>query len=250
MYGSAIEQAKDFARQLETLLTGVLGAQDEAYVEEPEGRHSRGGNMTYNIVQKAERGIVLTCDGEPVLTLSFAFYCSCANADAPLRVDKSSVMLSDAIEHTPLVRYDFIRSPHSQIPAAHINVYGSNDAATRLMLACAGGQRSRSRRKQFVEKGAFPTFSSLHFPVGGDRLRPGVEDLLQMAAYEFHIDVADGWQEALEDSRARYRAEQVRALVREFPDLAFEALRERGIVDGEVPVRPVRTDTVSRLVKY
>lgn len=249
-HGDAREQATDFARRLEELLTGVLGASETAYVREPEGLRRRGGSVTYNIVQREGRGIVLTCDAEPVLTLSFAFYCSCAGDNAPLRVDKSSVMLSESIEHMPLVRYDFIRMPHSQIPAAHINVYGSNDAATRLMLACAGGQRSRTRRKDFIEKGAFPTFSSLHFPVGGDRLRPGIEDVLQLATYEFHIDVADGWQAVLEGSRARYRAEQVRALVREFPDLAFETLREQGIVDGAIPARPTHADSVNHLVKY
>ena len=254
MPDTAQRQAAAFGQRLEDLLSGVLGPivgdNDMGYVRKPEGSYARGGGTSYTISQAEPKGILLYCSGEPVLLLTFVFLCSCRDADAPLQVDKSSVMLSDAITHSPLVRYDFVRRASSEIPSAHINIYGSNDAATRLMLACAGGQRSKSRRKQYVDKGAFPTFSSLHFPVGGDRFRPGLEDLLQMAVYEFHIDAADGWLDVIEVSRETYRAEQVRALAREFPDIVFETLRDMGYVTGDVPQRPERGDVQSRLRKY
>ena len=118
------------------------------------------------------------------------------------------------------------------------------------MLACYGGKRTRNRRKEYVEKGAFPTFSSLHFPVGGDRLRPGLEDILQMAIYEFHIDVEPDWEITLNDSRAEYRSRQIKALVREFPDLAYEALIEIGCDLTEKPERSGRDDRPSMLIRY
>ncbi|WP_043167864.1 hypothetical protein [Bifidobacterium callitrichos] len=96
----------------------------------------------------------------------------------------------------------------------------------------------------------FPTFSSLHLPVGGDRMRPGLEDVLQLAVCEFGIDVTAGWLDAVEASHEEYRTTQLRAFVREFPDIAFEELRRAGYVDGDVPQRPVREDRISRLRRY
>lgn len=119
------------------------------------------------------------------------------------------------------------------------------------MLACGSKSQGKNRRKAFLEKGTFPTFSSLHFPVGGDRFRPGLEDVLQMAIYEFGIDAQPQWQQAIEQSRAEYRTRQISALVCEFPDIAYQALSQNGYLDsGTPPQRPEREDTKSRLTKY
>ncbi len=244
------DQATQFAQRIENLLQGVLGANDDLYTAAPEGRRVRGGGTSYVIRQLCEKGIPINSAGECILKLSYTFHCSCRQPDAWLQVDKSSIMLTGEPEHIPLLRYDYVRSPSSDIPAAHLNVYGSNDMASRLMLTCYGGKRTRNRRKEYVEKGAFPTFSSLHFPVGGDRLRPGLEDILQMAIYEFHIDVEPDWEITLNDSRAEYRSRQIKALVREFPDLAYEALIEIGCDLTEKPERSGRDDRPSMLIRY
>ena len=79
----------------------------------------------------------------------------------------------------------------------------------------------------------FPTFSSLDLPVGGDRMRPGLGDVLQLAVCEFGIDATNGWLDGVEAGREECRAAQLRAFVREFPDIAFEGLRQGGYVDGD-----------------
>lgn len=245
------EQATGFAQRIETLLQQVLGDSEDGYVAEPKDKRLRGGRTGYRITQRASRGIELRSGDEVVASLSFGFICSCKTDGGWLQVDKSVVMISAEPEHVPLFHYDFNRVTISEIPGAHINVFGSNDAATRIMLACGLGKRGKSRRKEYVDKGAFPTFSTLHFPVGGDRFRPGIEDVLQMVIYEFHIDAEPDWEEHLEASRAEYRTRQLEALVREFPDIAYKALVEDGFVEGfNVPERKERLDTKSRLVKY
>ena len=117
-------------------------------------------------------------------------------------------------------------------------------------LSCGGGLRGKSRRKEYINKGSFPTFSTLHFPVGGDRFRPGLEDVLQMAIYEFHIDATNEWQQHIEASREEYRTRQLTALIREFPDIAYDTLKEDGRELTTRPERPQRADRTSMLIRY
>lgn len=244
------QQATEFAQRIETLLQNVLGGRGDGYVAEPEGMSLRGGRTGYRITQRNGRGIPLNSDGETVAGLSFRFQCSCRNENSWLQIDKSVIMITVEPEHMPLFHYDYNRERTSETPGAHINIFGSNDAATRIMLSCGKGLRSKNRRKKYINDGAFPTFSTLHFPVGGDLFRPGLEDMLQMAAYEFHIDVTDEWEKPLNYSRAEYRERQLKALVREYPDLAWDALTENGANLAKRPERPQRSDRPGVLVKY
>ncbi len=244
------QQATEFAQRIETLLQNVLGGRGDGYVAEPEGMSLRGGRTGYRITQRNGRGIPLNSDGETVAGLSFRFQCSCRNENSWLQIDKSVIMITVEPEHMPLFHYDYNRERTSETPGAHINIFGSNDAATRIMLSCGKGLRSKNRRKKYINDGAFPTFSTLHFPVGGDLFRPGLEDMLQMAVYEFHIDVTDEWEKPLNYSRAEYRERQLKALVREYPDLAWDALTENGANLAKRPERPQRSDRPGVLVKY
>ena len=199
------EQATGFAQRIETLLQNVLGECPDGYVSDPEGIPLRGGRTGYKIMQRAERGIPLDSDGEAVASLSFRYICSCKADGEWLQIDKSVIMITAEPDRLPIFHYDYNRVRTSETPGAHTNISGSNDAATRIMLSCGGGLRGKSRRKEYINKGSFPTFSTLHFPVGGDRFRPGLEDVLQMAIYEFHIDATNEWQHHIEASREEYR---------------------------------------------
>lgn len=242
-------QASDFAQCLENLLTAVLGESPEPYTRSPYGRSRKG--LDSMLVEQSDRaGVPLRVDGRVVLRLEYSYRCTCDNPAHELQIDESSVMLRVENDPTPLMHYDYVRNVRGSIPAAHINIHASNDEATKAMLACGGKAQGRNRRKDFVERGVFPTFSVLHFPVGGDRMRPGIEDVLQMARYEFGIDMESGWLDAIEQSREEYRTTQLRAFVREFPDIAFEELRNGGYVEGSTPSRPGRPDRISRMRRY
>lgn len=248
---SVEDQVEQFAQRIENLLASVVLVSEEDYVftAAPEGTYARGGNTRYVITQREERGIPLFCEGEEILFLSYMFSCSCRHSGSWLQVDSSSLKLVCG-DGTPLLHYDYTREATHNTPGAHLNVHASNDTVSQLMLSCMTGKRGRSRRQKFVKSGIFPTFSNLHLPVGGDRLRPCLEDVLQMTIYEFDIDVKDGWQVALEESRAEYRKRQIRAIVREFPDLAYQTLIDEGYDLRFKPERPNHVGTEGNLTRY
>lgn len=244
------QKATSFAQTLEELMTNVLGLAAVPYTETPVGLNNRYGGPSFLVSSRSE-GIPLTVEGHPILRLSYRYRCTCDNPRSLLQVEQSSIQLRPENGSQPIVSYDYVRGARSNTPAAHINVYASNDEATKAMLACGSKRQGRNRRRDFIDKGIFPTFSSLHFPVGGDRMRPGLEDVLQMACTEFGIDARDDWLDAVEASREQYRAEQLRALVREYPDIACETLQSEGLLGGDTRIdRPVIPGRVGRLRRY
>lgn len=166
------EQAIDFAQRFENMLTEVLGQpSDGQYTADPQGARKKR-SASYLIKTRDPQGISLTVGGSTILRLSYRYQCSCRDSNSYLQVDESAITLRAESDPAPIIHYDYVRDPHSAIPAAHINIHASNDSATKAMLACGSKSQGKNRRKAFLEKGTFPTFSSLHFPVGGGRFRP------------------------------------------------------------------------------
>lgn len=59
-------------------------------------------------------------------------------------------------------------------------------------------------------------------------MRPCVEDILQMLYEEFAIDVQEGFQQVIDNGRARWRRTQIAAAVRDAPAEAMRVLTELG----------------------
>ena len=70
----------------------------------------------------------------------------------------------------------------------------------------------------------------LHFPVGGHRFRPALEDVLEMLIDEFGVDKSGDTLERLQAARVRWRRTQTRAAARDAPGAAAESLRAMGYV--------------------
>jgi len=83
-----------------------------------------------------------------------------------------------------------------------------------------------------------PRLADLHFPIGGHRFRPCLEDILQMIWFEFGIDVRDTALGALGEGRVRFRERQLAAAVGDDPDIAALELRRLGY-SVESPATPV-----------
>lgn len=77
-----------------------------------------------------------------------------------------------------------------------------------------------------------------------------MEDVLQMVVYEFHIDVRETWLKAIESNRREYRRRQILALIREFPDLTYDALIDDGYSLNVRPDRTKRSEWPDSLVRY
>lgn len=206
------DTVNDFAERIDCLLRNVLCvASGDSLVKILEGP-----DAVRSVISNDEV-IDLTVDSKPVLGLAFSFSCT-RSPQGFLTVEDSSIILSpsqEAASSEPFFHYDYVRDHRGDIPAAHINIHASNDSLTRVMLQCGLKKRGKRRRKDFVDRGVFPTVSTLHFPLGGNLFRPSLEDVLEMAVYEFGIDTRDDWHEALVASRLAYRTIQYRALVRD-----------------------------------
>jgi hypothetical protein len=67
-----------------------------------------------------------------------------------------------------------------------------------------------------------------HFPVGGRRFRPSLEDVIEFLVAERLASPRTGWESAVEEHRAKWEDRQLRAAVCRNPDVAIAQLREQG----------------------
>lgn len=115
----------------------------------------------------------------------------------------------------PIVRYDYNRDPvlaknGLPYPPAHVHVHGERGPVDHLAEAAA------------VER----KLSDFHWPVGGKRFRPSLEDLVEFLIVEDLADKHEGWQDAIDEHRERWYEIQLKAAVRRSPEVARTALRE------------------------
>ncbi len=82
--------------------------------------------------------------------------------------------------------YDFEREPDNEYPAAHLQVAGT----------------SRSMDELCARTGLTRTLDRFHFPVGGRRYRPTVEDVIEFLVVEGIARPHVGWDAVLRDHRA------------------------------------------------
>ena len=124
-----------------------------------------------------------------------------------------AVLSSEAGEdENQLLRYDFDRNQEGGYPTAHLHVFGESVALDRLNDALG---RERALFK-------------LHYPVGGVRFRPCLEDVIEFLIYEGFVEPRPGWEQVLDEGRQKFHAIQLKAAVRHRPELAAEQLSEMG----------------------
>ena len=111
-----------------------------------------------------------------------------------------------------LLHYDYEREKDIYAEA-HIQVAGRHPPLERMLSELG-------RRGDVMKR--------LHLPVGGRRLRPAIEDVLECLIAEKLVDAKPGFEEVLDESRRDYRRIQVAALVRSHQRTAAEALKAAG----------------------
>lgn len=127
-----------------------------------------------------------------------------------LAVAKSSIdVAADRDGARPLFRFDYERGKGGGYPEAHIQVSGESPAVDAV-LARRGRQRPLAK---------------LHFPVGGRRYRPTLEDVIEFLIVEGFVEPRAGWQAVIEATRGEFHRLQLAAAVRRDPTTADRALR-------------------------
>ncbi|MFD4968920.1 hypothetical protein [Streptomyces sp. NPDC058424] len=110
-----------------------------------------------------------------------------------------------------LFHYDYERDKADGYPDAHLQVEASSSLFETLNDPKADPGRS---------------LAQLHFPVGGKRFRPCLEDVIEFLVVERLVQARDGYEKILEAGRERFRKNQLMAAMRRDP-ATVEAFNER-----------------------
>ncbi len=113
-----------------------------------------------------------------------------------------------------MCHYDFETKPLNVYPKAHVQVSGTSPALDQL----------RTKRPDMEAH----KLGELHFPVGGRRFRPTLEDVIEMLIVEGIADARPDWESVIAEHRKRWREIQLRAAVRRWPEWAAAALTDLG----------------------
>ena len=220
--------AREFAAEIADLLNGTITngitlsaviAQHGANTAVPVGFGLTKRNLK-------PRNIPLTLGSRPShAELLVAYVLELDPEGEYLSVAKSQVALYLAEAHLKpqmLVHWDYERHPAHDYPAAHVQVNGD---APHFQRMC---ELARTRLQKDCPDRAL---RDLHFPVGGRRYRPSLEDVIEFLIVENLVDARDGWRDVILSHREVWEERQLRAAVRRFPDAAIEQLR----ADGRLP---------------
>ncbi|MGO1544456.1 MAG: hypothetical protein ACTHXA_08965 [Gulosibacter sp.] len=174
-------------------------------------------------------GIPLLVEGKPVLELEIAYWLvSRSSIDPRLTVESSSLKLRVVDVQMPLFSLDFRRNEKKNIPASHYNVHAKRDDMVWAMASAGRRHRGRRRRQALDSGKRNPQFSDLHFPTGGARYRPSLEDVLQFAILEFGIDTRPEADDVLIERRRVWREIQLRAAIGDDLETAISELEAQG----------------------
>jgi hypothetical protein len=108
--------------------------------------------------------------------------------------------------------YDYDREPENDYPNPHFQVAGGNEHLDQLC------------NRAGVEK----SLPDLHFPVGGRRYRPSIEDVIEFLVVESLAPGRPGWEAAVAEHRRTWERIQLRSVVRRDQQTAAEELAARG----------------------
>lgn len=214
---SVLGQAQELADRLEGTLRQTLPGEPRirAQLFETTGRVRVSAVDDKGSIAPAR--LPLHIDGVRLANWSFYLFTD-SSYEGFLRVDQMRITLFSEFEDSPIVRLEY-EGKTTGPPVSHWQFHGERGALSFLL----------ARAFQKGKKGSAPmSLSSLHFPTGGRRFRPGLEDFIHFLIQDCGVDRLDGWKRALEDGRELARRFQVRTIARDYPAEVAQVLRDRG----------------------
>lgn len=222
--------------------TGDLGLTCDAV------QRSDGLRMT--IASSAKGGLVLSIGGEQRLQLELNLYLFISPNTGNVATERSRYVVRVAGDDRPMFSLDYERAARRNIPAAHYNFHFDHNDLVRELLDTGASRRGRLHRKR-AERGKPAQLADLHFPVGGHRFRPCLEDVLEFLWTEFGIDVhKETARGAIAEGRREWRQLQLKAAVADDPETAAAELERLGYEvtrDDDSKTRIARTDRIEAI---
>lgn len=211
----ALERARSFAADLTATIQAVFPSSPEMQAR-VESSGARVQISAFDEEGKVGR-LPLFIDGNQVAYWKLSMLADLDWRASYLKIMKSIFSLFASVDRPPLVRYEFDDGMRTA-PVAHWQIHGERGAFSYLLgLAQAAGKDLKPY-----------SLSSVHFPVGGPRMRPGVDDLLEFMVRECGFDVQPQWERAILVDRRRYRTIQARTIARDMQAQVAEVLRNEG----------------------
>lgn len=214
------ERSAEFATQIQATLDGSLSTTLDDSLSGGRQVVSVGLPERDRFVVKLEKGkMPLAIGGEVMGYLMFSMDQQLDQSARYLKTTWSKIVIYAKLDKTPLLRLEY-DSNMRVAPIAHWQIHAERGAMS-YMLSKAHQDNPRSVQKPH-------DFSSLHFPLGGERFRPCLEDVLQFLIEEVGVDAVHGWRNVVETGRSRWRAMQLRSAVRDSPADAASTLESLG----------------------
>lgn len=216
------DQARRFAEEVRDLLSETVCESPVLELEEMSSRE----RLSVVIRSSKNAPPLLTVDSRPILKLEVSYRLCLAKDMRYLRTDQSTFQVRSMAKGAPLFRYDYLASPQSSaVPSAHFQVHAHRDELLHAMYvsdrAC-----SRPAQRKDLDPASPRGLQMIHFPLGGARFRPCLEDVIELLINEFGVDAQPGWQNAIRCGRIAWRHIQLAAAVRDDPETARSALQE------------------------
>lgn len=229
--------AGEFGQELQQLLDAVLPYEEGA---DPDLRQvtTTASGLAFAVELGTAKGkkaqvIALLRQGRKVAELFVLIRLVADSADRYPAVDKSKFELR--VDRHPLLRLDFDRDMHTA-PGCHWNVHAERGTITSLLARNNPGHSGE--------------LCKLHLPVGGARMRPCLEDLLQLLVEEFRFDSVPGAIKAIQGGRVRWRRRQLAAMVRDDPEEAARVLEDELQYEVTPPISGARAVRFDRLQRW
>lgn len=243
------DHAEAFATELTSTFRGVFGSTMPEFVAEASPRRD-GTTQRLLVHPKESVDLCLEIDGAHALTLICDYHCVWDHKLTYLKVTKANIHVRPANDTTPLFRYEFEDGMQAAFPCAHLQVHAHRDEFLFAMLRAGKGKpATRAKAATGESKSASPRLSNLHFPLGGPRMRPCVEDVLQMLSSEFGVTTEPGAQAVIDQGRARWRRHQIGASVRDAPAEAVRVLESMGYTVRDPSAGP-GSERIDRLTRF
>lgn len=183
----------------------------------------RKGVWKAKIAAPDDKPVILSVDKRKFLRLKVSYECKTSPRHSYMLVEKSAFVLLPAKGSEPLARLEYLRHPRSDVPCCHLQVHAHRDDWTFAMTRNGVGSGRRSVATRASAERA-PQLSDVHFPVGGPRLRPTLEDFLEMIIHDLGVDHSSDALAVLDQQRQDWRIDQIRAAVASLPDVAADVL--------------------------
>lgn len=216
-------QTLDFAAQTTATIRTVCASAPD-YVAQVS---TRKGVWKATVATPEDVPVPLTIEDRRRLRLTVSYECRASPRHSFMLVERSNFILLPAEGSEPLVQLEYIRHPHSDVPCCHLQVHAHRDDWTFAMTRNGVGSRRRKVAKRASTE-RVPQLSDVHLPVGGPRLRPTLEDFLEMLIHDLGVDHTPDALAILAQQRRGWRTDQSRAIIASLPDVAAEVLRDQG----------------------